>query len=219
MTIEQKAKAYDEAIKLAKDSYNYPSYPGFIRADVVFPELKESEDEKIRKAIIEFFELQDDNTTYSLVPKKDIITWLEKQGEQKPAELSQSVVTETSDQVWSEEDESNLDLAIYHIRREPYRESDVEPIVDWLRTLKDRVQPQPKQEWSEEDSYMLESIVSDFAAGHKSSIGQDKWLKSLKPQNHWKPTEPQLVSLTIASDRNDRVGFELTQLLKELKKL
>jgi hypothetical protein len=37
-----------------------------------------------------------------------------------------------------------------------------------------------KTAWSEEDEEMLESIVSDFAAAHKSSIGQDKWLKSLK---------------------------------------
>lgn len=34
--------------------------------------------------------------------------------------------------------------------------------------------------WSEEDDYMLDSIISDFYGGHKSSIGQDKWLKSLK---------------------------------------
>jgi len=39
----------------------------------------ESKDEKIRKAIVEFFELQDDNTTYSFIPKKDILAWLEKQ--------------------------------------------------------------------------------------------------------------------------------------------
>jgi len=45
--------------------------------------INKSEDERVRKAIIEFFELQDDNTTYSLVPKKDILAWLEKQGEQK----------------------------------------------------------------------------------------------------------------------------------------
>jgi len=30
---------------------------------------------------------------------------------------------------------------------------------------------------------MLVSIISDFAAAHKSSIGQDKWLKSLKSRN------------------------------------
>ena len=40
----------------------------------------ESEDEKIRKAIVEFFELQDDNTTYSFIPKKNILAWLKKQG-------------------------------------------------------------------------------------------------------------------------------------------
>lgn len=39
----------------------------------------ESKDEKIRKAIVEFFELQDDNTTYSFIPKKDILAWLEQQ--------------------------------------------------------------------------------------------------------------------------------------------
>lgn len=49
----------------------------------IFPELKESEDEKIRKAIVKFFEIQDDNIAYSFVSKKDIIAWLEKQ---KPAE-------------------------------------------------------------------------------------------------------------------------------------
>ena len=39
-----------------------------------------SEDERIRKAIITFFESEDDNTTYALVPKKDILAWLERQG-------------------------------------------------------------------------------------------------------------------------------------------
>lgn len=49
----------------------------------IFPELKESEDEKVRKAIIEFFELQDDSTTYSFVSKEDILAWLKKQGERE----------------------------------------------------------------------------------------------------------------------------------------
>lgn len=81
LSIEQKAKRYDEALKLAKDSYNYPSYPGFIRADVVFPELKEeSEDERIRKAIMEHF--ADSHSSiypYKGFTKKQILDWLEKQ--------------------------------------------------------------------------------------------------------------------------------------------
>ena len=70
MTQEEKAKAYDEAIERAK------KHCADYVVETIFPELKESEDEKIRKAIIEFFELQDDNTTYSFIPKKDILRYL-----------------------------------------------------------------------------------------------------------------------------------------------
>ena len=94
MTTEEKAKAYDEALERARDSFTYPDYPGFIRADVVFPELKESDDESIRKAIIEFFELQDDNTTYSFVPKKDILAWLEKQREKPQGKTALEAIKE-----------------------------------------------------------------------------------------------------------------------------
>ena len=74
MTEKEKAKAYDKAIERAKKLYSNGI------AEEIFPELKESEDEKIKKAIIEFFESEDDNTTYSLAQKKDIIAWLENQG-------------------------------------------------------------------------------------------------------------------------------------------
>ena len=47
MTDKEKAKAYDEAIERAK------SY-GNIIAEEIFPELKESDDEKIKKAIMHY---------------------------------------------------------------------------------------------------------------------------------------------------------------------
>ena len=81
MTEKEKAKAYDEAIERAKKSY------GNRIAEEIFPELKESEDEKIKKAIIEFFFFFDDNDTYSLVRKKDIIAWLKEQGEQEEPQV------------------------------------------------------------------------------------------------------------------------------------
>ena len=46
-----------------------------------------------------------------------------------------------------------------------------------------------KPSWGEEDDYMLESIIFDFAAAHKSSIGQDKWLKSLKDRVQLQPKQ------------------------------
>lgn len=74
---QEKDKRYDDALERAKKLYRQ----GTITESLcfVFPELKESEDERIRKAIIEYFNLQDDNTTYSFIPKKDILAWLERQ--------------------------------------------------------------------------------------------------------------------------------------------
>ena len=53
-------------------------------AERFFPELAESEDEKIRKALIRQFDAIS-METWAGVPKTDIIAWLEKQKEQKPS--------------------------------------------------------------------------------------------------------------------------------------
>lgn len=74
-------KKYKELVGKIKKAYLYVQTDSTKSTlEEILPELKESEDEKIRKAIMEFFELQDNNTTYSFIPKKDILTWLEKQG-------------------------------------------------------------------------------------------------------------------------------------------
>lgn len=98
MTQEEKAKAYDEALKKAKAIVNSINV-GLIGKDsfeAVFPELKESEnkgeneskDEKIRKELISHFcsirnNCGKDWYGYDI---NDVISWLEKQGEQKPAD-------------------------------------------------------------------------------------------------------------------------------------
>ncbi len=84
MTEEDYEKKYKKALATAKDCLKDGTVTrtAIDYIETIFPELKENEDERIRKAIIEFFELQDDNTTYSFIPKKDIIAWLEKQGQE-----------------------------------------------------------------------------------------------------------------------------------------
>ena len=93
MTIEEKAKAYDKAIRKAKDMLSYKE----IRQEDIehlFSEIKESEDEKIRKGLINGFNECLKNSQYSSNAQKywhnikieDIFTWLEKQGEQKSAD-------------------------------------------------------------------------------------------------------------------------------------
>ena len=85
MTEKEKAKAYDEALEKASAAHKDEDRHLKATLERIFPELKESEDEKIKKAIIEFFESEDDNATYSSIRKKDIIAWLEKQGKEEYA--------------------------------------------------------------------------------------------------------------------------------------
>lgn len=57
-------------------------------AEKYFPELKESEDERIRKGLIKAVSgILKGNTLYGTdVTREEALAWLEKQGENKPAE-------------------------------------------------------------------------------------------------------------------------------------
>ena len=52
MTQEEKAKAYDEAIERYKAKQEYESQKVHEFIEYLFPELKESEDNRIRKGLI-----------------------------------------------------------------------------------------------------------------------------------------------------------------------
>lgn len=91
MTQEEKAKAYDEAIEKAKQTLEASSAP---EAKMIvyhfFPELCESEDERVRKSLIEFLtdikRISESGINWA-VRKEDVemcksfIAWLEKQKE------------------------------------------------------------------------------------------------------------------------------------------
>jgi len=83
-TIEEKAKAYDEALEKAKKLYE----KGTITESIgyIFPELEKSEDEKIRKELIEHIKANKwaDYVLFQKFSPDDVIAWLEKQGGQKP---------------------------------------------------------------------------------------------------------------------------------------
>ena len=87
MTQEQKAKAYDEALEIARkinSGEGVPAPDGWSICEVIFPELKESEDEKIRKELIDFFKKASGGFLDSTIHCKTFgkwLAWLEKQGE------------------------------------------------------------------------------------------------------------------------------------------
>ena len=89
MTQEEKAKAYDKAVKKAEILYKVsePMSSCNVIIETIFPELAESKDEQIRKGLIALlkFGLEDCNAIapgYNIT-KEEAITWLENQNEHK----------------------------------------------------------------------------------------------------------------------------------------
>lgn len=76
---------YEEKIRLAKEALNSDSYDKET-IEYIFPELKETEDEKIRNEIIKFLELPHPQFVGKR-KHKDWIAWLDKQGKQKELNL------------------------------------------------------------------------------------------------------------------------------------
>ena len=134
---------------------------------------------------------------------------------------------------WSEEDEDILDIAIRIIQNGG---DDCAGILDsnkalrWLKSLKDRVQPQPKQEWDEEDERAINDIIvaiSMYANGEipytlPSQLLKDvERLRSIKPK-HWKPSEEQMDNLRAVISfltTNSILGRGVESLYNDLKKL
>ena len=84
---------YERALERAKDMLAYKE----VRQEdmeYLFPELEESEDEKIRKAIHIYLDWLDGRKEYQPKGKytiRDMIVWLEKQGEKKPTENAKTL--------------------------------------------------------------------------------------------------------------------------------
>ena len=159
-------KAYKEAIKRAKlelkvwGSIDCDVYKHLVR---IFPELAESEDERIRKKLIEA--VKGDMVVGGTKDKQRAIAWLEKQ---KPIENNYPAYN-------SDEYESFEDGNITGLRKK-----------------------QKTVEWNEKDEEMRLDAIKYLELFDAQGIHGDKavpaieWLKSLKPQNRWKPSDEQI---------------------------
>lgn len=197
MTDKEKAQAYDEALKRAKkqiadyqkelDKTDKNSQSaGLFRAgitaiEMAFPELKKSEDERIRKLLVwQVYRNIEDETNdlagsiydgikghdpdleESIEDWKKCLAWLEKQKEQKPAEWEDykdkvNIPYCSSEPEWSEEDEKTINDACC-----------------WI---------------AEYAGYLMDK---NYAKASMLMCLTDK-LKSLRPS--WKPSEEQLEEL------------------------
>lgn len=89
-------KKYKDALERASQFKNRDLFPENTDATInyIFPELQESEDERIRKWCVshfrECFRVTKDNVEYQEYLNNKVIPWLEKQGEHKPADKVES---------------------------------------------------------------------------------------------------------------------------------
>jgi hypothetical protein len=207
-----------EAIEVIKKNWPDSSFTMLREAlETLIPELKEDDGEKIRKYLVErmISVYGEDSYTPEGIKVKDIIAWLEKQSKQKPAE-------------WSREDECAINVLRNIIKKSEiidsiiYTDSVKEKLYAWLKSLKDRVQP--KVEWSEEDERMYQSIIDDTVQENQLDIKQIDWLKSLRFQKKWKPSEELITYLYEAIDIIEEqekysIVTALRELLEQLKQL
>ena len=181
LTIEQKAQRYDEALKRAKNTIEVnQTIPDIVECvESLFPELKESEDERIRKEIVSAINIYCSEYHRGTKVRNDMLAWLEKQGGQKPAE-------------WSEEDKVILNNIIWGVHMKSIKPLDemedrskYKKYEDFLKSLPARFSLQPKSEWSEEDCIHLTNAIIAAEKEWGSESSTSKWLKSLKSQKDW----------------------------------
>ena len=174
LSIEEKAKAYDRALEIAKawcklDNNDLSNDD----LETLFPELKkESEDERIRKVLVELVKCNERSgyTLLNNVSTSSMLAWLEKHKYN-----------------WTEEDEEHI------------------------HSLLDRLEGMCKK-------------GATFTATRFSVHEDMVWLKSLKSQNTWKPSDEQMVVLELASKyervftpKQISVLIDLKEQLKKLK--
>ena len=98
LTIEQKAKCYDEALERAKGVIEQNPLMEYLKKGIeyIFPELKESEDEKIKGAIIHFIS-HTPTVPKGIIGKKTMLAWLEKQGDKPQGKSVLEAIKEETD--------------------------------------------------------------------------------------------------------------------------
>ena len=197
-------KKYEEAIDRCKKEFNFNNLAYSHeeireRLEHVFPELKDNEDERIRKEIIQ--SIQDN---MCIIHKDKCIAWLEKQGEQKANEIHPIFRVgdyirnkKTSDEVLIEQ----LDVkakAYYYTSYDggaeihsdfPFSKQD-----EWKLIGQKSVEQKPA--WSEEDEKMLDSFLHKLEVCELLSNKEIIWIKNkfkaLKERYTWKPSDEQI---------------------------
>lgn len=201
-------KAYEEALERAKrwaDGTLQPerTTPQGV-CETIFPELAESEDERIRKAIIELLKEFGRDDTGIGENTKCMIAWLEKKKEPENTSASTMIPScweeeqkEQKPAEWSDEDEKFFALLRSGLYNMKWRIGCVEydKAIERLKSLR----LQQNAEWSAEDEKMRNNIlrvlscfegtvecesIPSLSTSWPTYMREIEWLKSLRLQQN-----------------------------------
>jgi len=191
MTTEEKARAYDEALKRAKKEYSnnldnaYKNYRE--RLEYIFHELKESGEDRIREELIEHIKAncESDFILFKKFSPDDVIAWLEKQGKQKPKKVSIWKHWTGGGIAGGSECEQIFLIKIgnvYSISSCLGYECDYIELSELDKLMREEKQGKPN--WTEEDECYMGECISAIATKDCWSFEEKRktkhWLKSLK---------------------------------------
>ena len=215
-TIEQKARAYDEALERARKLYNDAKANEY-KSDMedyeyIFPELAESEDERIRKRLIEYFEgfsMGNAEVKWEGLNVQEVLVWLEKQKEQKSLKVGENAYFDPNTQMWfikkeqkpadnpkwaelTWKDINELERIINNVHYEFQNgigeDSFGELVLERFREYKDdgSMDEQKPAEWSEEDEKLFWGLTAYVPNEELERLGvtRNDILKKLKSIRH-----------------------------------
>ena len=161
---------YKKALATARKLYNMRGDWTNLEIESIFPELRESEDERIRKALMQ--NLKERFGTKGNMGEgldmPDVLAWFEKKKESQPIE-------------WSKEDEDTIKFLISHFctcypnRTFQFTTNEVISHDELLRKIR-HLRPQPQWKPSKEQIKGIECAIKTLQ--HQLNVG-DKRLNSL----------------------------------------
>lgn len=192
-----------------------------------FPELKESEDEKIRESLLEYLHTLPNHYAHSGVCAPEWIAWLEKLGGH--AKFINGI--QVGDKVTRNEDGVLVNLSqLKRVAKKDEKQGEQKSNpCDGCINRKGCIncengelrEVEQKPAWSEEDEENLTNCIEAINLNYKWDNMVD-WLKSLKDRYVWKPSESDILLLErIANGKSNPQDFQasLGGLIGKLKKL
>lgn len=217
-------KKYKEALEKAIIAYKDEDKHIKATLERIFSELRESEDERMIKAIKHLLINKDPNNEILIkevgISCYDMVAWLEKQGEQKSMKTCAEYYNQDNELKMPELSEFQDKLADILMYREYDGPDETEDDIAKGRLeyelaairlseeLLPLAQKEQKPAWNEEDENRMNNLCHFLEEYGNQYYGyltlQDtiSWLKSLiRPQDRWKPTKEQVDALLRAVNR------------------